>query len=182
MRGALLTLLADRRTGGVADVARNVVREMRGEGAGRPVALYLDAAVAREETRIAPDPSEQVLARPADLAALLSGPADVVLAVRGPVRQDLLALLDRSRLIVVITDAAVVSLRAAQRTLRLLTDVGYPVDRVEVAMVHQDPAVPVEHGDALRTALRRPHVLVLPRVPAAGDAAYRTLVRRLRGA
>ncbi len=84
---------------------------------------------------------------------------------------------------VLLTDVAVASLRAAQRTLRLLTEVGYPVDKVVVVVVTASPPASIDHT-ALRSALRRDVERVLPRLILSDDdaAAYDALVARIRDA
>lgn len=181
MRGATVTLLADRRTPGALTVARALAARLRADGEGRPCALFVDPALAG--ARGGPrDPGEVTV--PLTVPALigrLPAHGDVVFAFQGPVRQQVIAALDRSGLVVLLTDVAVASLRSAQRTLRVLTEVGYPVDTVEVGVV--GTATDAQLADA-RAALRRGVVHVLSTSPVAPDhgAAYDVLVARARRA
>jgi hypothetical protein len=186
VRGATVTLLADRRTDGALEVARALSARLRAAVPDHPVVLIADPAFRTRAGKKAGvrDPGEVV--GPASVPALLGRlPARgyALVAFLGPVRQQVVAALDRSALVVLLTDVAVASLRAAQRTLRLLTEVGYPVDKVAVVVVTARSQATIDHN-ALRTALRRDVVQVLPRVitSAADEAAYDALVDRIRSA
>ena len=184
MPGATVTLLADRRTEGALQVARTLTARLRLTAGGRPVVLVADPALRTRADRLPRDPGE-VLA-PASVPALLGripSNGDAVLAFVGPVRQQVIAALDRSSLVVLLTSASVPSLRAAQRTLRLLSDVGYLVGKVEVAIVVDAGTAAVDAG-AVRDALRRDVGFVLARSMSHDPdaAAYDALIRRIRGA
>ncbi len=148
---------------------------------GGSCALFVDPAFAG--ARVGPrDPGEVTV--PATVPALLGRlPAQggILFAFQGPVRQQVIAALDRSALVLLLTDVAVASLRSAQRTLRVLTEVGYPVDTVEVAVV--GAATDTQLADA-RAALRRGVIHVLPTGLMAADdgAGYDVLVARARRA
>ena len=183
MRGGTVTLLANRRTEGALDVARVLASRLRATVDGRQVVLITDPAFRTRNHRGARDPGEVV--GPASVPALLGRlPAQgyAIIAFLGPLRQQVVAALDRSGLVVVLTDVEVQSLRAAQRTLNLLTEVGYPVDKVAVAVVTPIPQA-IDQA-AIRAALRRDVAHVLPRtIDGAEDAAaYDALVSRIRGA
>lgn len=185
MRGATVTLLADRRTEGALEVARSLSARLRAAEPGSNVVLIADPAF-RPRTRGAGSRDPGEIVGPASVPALLGRlPAQgyVLLAFLGPVRQQVVAALDRSALVVLLTDVAVASLRAAQRTLRLLTEVGYPVDKVVVVVVTANPQASIDHN-ALRSALRRDVEQVLPRLIASDEdaAAYDALVGRIRSA
>ena len=180
-RGATVTLMADRRTPGVLDLARALTARFRG-GTERKVALLVDPALAREAVTLPRDPGE--VAVPFTVPALLArlrATTDTVLAFRGPVRDHLLAAVDRSALVIVVTSEGVASVRAAQRALSLLTQVGFPRDRVEVALMVPGDGAPPDL-DMLRGALARDVSHVLPRNAPDGSTFVDAVVRRARGA
>jgi hypothetical protein len=183
--GLTVTLLADRRTEGALDVARALAARLReADGALLPVVLIADPAFPAKARNKGRDPGEIV--GPASVPALLGRlplEGHAVLSYVGPLRQQVVAALDRSNLVVLLTDMAVASLRAARRTLRLLTDVGYPVDKVAVAVVPASAAELVDRV-ALRAALSRDVAHVLPRGGSGPDAvaAYDALIARIRRA
>lgn len=166
-------------------MARTLSARLRAAEPGCTVVLIADPAFRpRARGGATRDPGEIV--GPATVPALLGRlprQGYVLLAFLGPVRQQVVAALDRSALVVLFTDVAVASLRAAQRTLRLLVEVGYPVDKVAVVVVTANPQAPIDHS-ALRSALRRDVEQVLPRLIVSDEdaAAYDALVARIRGA
>ncbi len=180
-RGATVTLMADRRTPGVLDLARALTARLRG-GSERRVALLVDPALAREAVSLSRDPGE--VAVPATVPALLArlrASTDTVLAFRGPVREPLLAAIDRSALVIVVTADGVASLRAAQRALSLFAQVGFPRERVEVALMAPEATLPPDL-DMLRGVLARDVTYVLSRATPDDPVFLDAVVRRARGA
>lgn len=181
-RGATVTLLTDRRTPGVLDLARALAARMRG-GTERKVALLVDPALAREGAVLPRDPGEVAVPAtvPAMLARLIAS-TDTVLAFRGPVRPQLLAAIDRSALVIVVTGDGVTSLRAAQRALTLLAQVGFPRDRVDVVVVVGSDTAVSPDLDMLREVLARDVAFVMSRTAPSGAQLLDAVVRRARGA
>lgn len=180
----VLTLYADRRTPNVVGVAHHLAEALRRSGRTRVVELYLDDALARLPEARALSAQPRLL--PGNVRALLprfAGDDIAVIAMRSPVREQVITAFDLSTRIVVVADPSVPSLRATQRVLRLCADVGYPLQKTDVVITK-----PEKPGDtdceAVRAALRRDVSCVLPVLPAdgSGSAAYGALAARISGA
>lgn len=180
----VLSLYADRRTPGVVGVAHHLIQALQRTSGVGMIEFYLDDALARlpEARTLATRP--RLL--PGNLRSALTrlGPRDIaVVAMRSPVREQVITAFDLSQRIVVVSDPSVPSLRATQRVLKLCTDVGYPVQRTDVIITR--PENPTDADcETVRLALRREVSCVLPVLPpdGAGGEDYEALAARLAGA
>ncbi|MCC6317034.1 MAG: hypothetical protein IT361_05010 [Gemmatimonadaceae bacterium] len=157
----IISLFADRRTPDVAAVAHDLARALAATWPGQSMSLFVDGVATRAARGIRFTlPAQPLPASVSRALAALRPTEHAVLAFVGSVTEPVITAFDLSQRILVLTDASVASLRAAQRTIKLCKDIGYTRGRV-LAVVLLEDAEPVD-VDAVRAALRRESFSVVP--------------------
>lgn len=184
----ILTLFADRRTTEVHLVARHLAGALaavahRDATHGTNVALVADAPLGAMTVGVAP-----VHPLPRDATGLVTCAYDlrerfafVVIALEGALDERTMASFDASDRILVVTDLSVASLRASQRTLRLVAQLGYAVDKTNVILSRYRGDDAISSADAA-AALKREIYWKLPVTGVPPDelaASYSGLARRI---
>jgi hypothetical protein len=166
----IVSLVADRRTPCVAEVAHDLAVGLRHALRAQPIALYVDRVAQRSVKGLALELELQPLpvAVRAAVGGLRAG-QHAMLAFVGAVTEPVLTAFDLSAQILVLTDAQVPSLRYAQRIFKLCRDVGIPAPRLRALVLADDPAG--AEADTVRAALRGEPYLVIP--AGAGDPEAR---------
>lgn len=184
----VITLYADRRFHDVADLAGGLASAM----ASRDVAVRVAVIAALQHgdgssrgsgpVDVLPDGSPSEVSR--YLTALSPHFQVTLVALGGAPNEQVLATLDASDRVLLVSDHTVTSLRATQRALRLCTSLGYGSDKVAV-LLHgfsdDTGLVPAEAA----AVLKREILGVIPGPgtdPVARDLAFRHVAERLTGA
>lgn len=176
----IVSLVADRRTAGVAEVAHDLAVGLRDRLRVPSMALYVDLIAIRAWSATGTDLVPQPL--PGTMRAALTAlrpEQHAVLAFVGTLTEPVLTAFDLSSKVLVLTDDGVASLRAAQRMCRLLHDVGLPRHRLCAIVLADDPDRS-EVLEAARAALREHSFVVIPR-GQLDPAARRTACAALAG-
>lgn len=181
----VITLYADRHFPDIADIAGQLARAL----ASRDTALSVALLASPGPVAVAPDESGRVaivdVGGSSDVGAFLRELAPryaiTVVALGGAPNERVLAALDASHRVLLVSDPSVASLRATQRTLKLCASLGYGSDKVAI-LLHgfaDDTALAPAEAAA---ALKREIFGVLPG-PVADSAwretAYLRLAERL---
>lgn len=174
----VITVYADRRVHDVTVVAESLAGAIEETIRPSKVVLYIDRVANGERARRKRAPLRRALpANPVPaLSAAAEGPDVTILGVRGPVTEHVITAFDLSRVVLLLTDDAVTSLRAAQRTLKLCAGLGFGADRVLVVRL-VDPAAVALDGREVAYALKREIFASLPLT--GGDEAYQQMAKRL---
>lgn len=182
----VITVYSDRRIHDVTGVAEMLAEVIGEQVRPRQVTLYIDrvASEARSRRKRAPVRRALPLNPVPALASAADAPDVTVLGVWGPVTEQVITAFDLSRVVVLLTDDAVMSLRAAQRTLKLCAGLGFGADRIVVVKLVDDGDESIEPA-AVASALKREIFGTLP--SSANDAtedrqAYHRLTSKLLGA
>lgn len=173
----VITVYADRRVHDVTAVAESLAEAVTETIQPPRVMLYLDrVANGAERARRKRAPLRRAL--PANPVPALSAAAEgsdvTILGVWGPVTEHVITAFDLSRVVLLLTDDAVTSLRAAQRTLKLCAGLGFGVDRIRVVRL-VDPAATALDGREIASVLKREIFASLPLTGGAEE--YRRLAR-----
>jgi hypothetical protein len=176
----LITIYADRRDHDVTGVAEALAESVADRVPSGEIALYLDRVVGERRSRRKRAPVRRAL--PANPLQVLSTAAEraeiTIIGMWGPVTEQVITAFDLSRIVLLLTDSAVPSLRAAQRTLRLCAGLGYGADRIAVVLLTDGVEDSLDHT-AIAGVLKRE---IYAAVPADGDpAAYQRLAARVIG-
>lgn len=176
----VITVYADRRVHDVTGVAEALAASVAERIRPKNVSLYIDRVANGQRSRRKRSPLSRALpANPVPaLAAAAEGTDVTILGVWGPVTEQVIAAFDMSRVVLLLTDDAVTSLRAAQRTLKLCAGLGFGADRIVVVTLVDDGSDSLDPA-AVVSALKREIYETLPRLPE--DARSRTAYERLSG-
>ncbi len=134
----VITLYADRRSPDIADIAGQLASAIALRDMALPVALLASPG----PIDMAPDETGRVAVLEAgisgDVGAFLRGLASryavTVVALGGAPNEQVLAALDASQRVLLVSDPSVASLRATQRTLKLCASLGYGSDKVAILL------------------------------------------------
>jgi hypothetical protein len=181
----VITLYTDRRSNDISDIVGGLARALARLEA-EPTVVVVGAAAPREWR-------DDEGGRVAFLDAIL--PADVgpylldlaaryamtVVALEGAPNEQMLAVLDASARVLLVSDPSVASLRATQRALKLCASLGYGSEKVAVLLHGFADDAPLAPAEAA-AVLKREIVGMIP-APAADPAtralAFRLLAQRL---
>lgn len=174
----VITVYADRRVHDVTAVAESLAEAIAETIEPSKVMLYIDRVANGERSRRKRAPLRRALpANPVPaLSAAAEGPDVTILGVWGPVTEHVITAFDLSRVVLLLTDDAVTSLRAAQRTLKLCAGLGFGADRILVVRL-VDPEAAALDGREVAYALKREIFASLPLT--GGVEAYRRLARQV---
>lgn len=174
----VITVYADRRVHDVTAVAESLAEAIAETIEPSKVVLYIDRVTNGERTRRKRAPLRRAL--PANPVPALSAAAEgsdvTVLGVWGPVTEHVITAFDLSRVVLLLTDDAVTSLRAAQRTLKLCAGLGFGADRILVVRL-VDPDSAALDGREVTQALKREIFASIPL--SGGEEEYRRLARQV---
>jgi hypothetical protein len=174
----VITVYADRRVHDVTAVAELLAGAVAETIRPRKVALYIDRVANGERARHKRAPLRRAL--PANPVPALSSAAEgndvTILGVWGPVTEQVITAFDLSRVVLLLTDDAVTSLRAAQRTLKLCAGLGFGADRIVVVRLLDSESSSLD-GREVANALKREIFASLPL--KGGAEEYQRLARRL---
>lgn len=174
----VITVYADRRVHDVTVVAESLAEAIAETIQPPQVMLYIDRLANGERSRRKRAPLRRALPLnpvPA-LSAAAEGPDVTLLGVWGPVTEHVITAFDLSRVVLLLTDDAVTSLRAAQRTLKLCAGLGFGADRIRVVRL-LDPDATALDGREVAKVLRREIFASLPL--EGGEEEYRRLARQV---
>ncbi|MGQ0650344.1 MAG: hypothetical protein ACT4P7_22615 [Gemmatimonadaceae bacterium] len=160
----IVTVYSDRRTPDLAVVAHDLALAFSRLLPGQDIALFVDGAVIRSTPDA--DFTLEPQSLPANLRGALSRFADAshaVVGLIGPVTEQAITAFDLSDRILVVTDSSVSSLRAAQRTFKFCSEVGYPARKVLAVHLHEDPVPAAMDCAAVARVLKRDVFCGLPR-------------------
>jgi MinD-like ATPase involved in chromosome partitioning or flagellar assembly len=176
----VITVYADRRIHDVTAVAESLADAVAEIIRPTKVFLYIDRVANGERARRKRAPLRRALpANPVSALSTAAESADVtILGVWGPVTEHVITAFDLSRVVLLLTDDAVTSLRAAQRTLKLCAGLGYGADRVVVVRLLDSSETSLD-GREVAIALKRE---IFASVSMAGsEAEYQRLAAKLFG-
>lgn len=168
----VVTVYADRRSVDIASVTQGLAAALQALSKPHQVTMLFDRAGETERPRRKRAPAANTLpANPVPALVNAANASDItILGVWGPLTGDLIAAFDLSRVVLLVTDESVTSLRAAQRTLKLCGSLGFGPDRVHVVTMLGDDT-PQWDPSVVATALKRD---VVGRVPKPGSATATT--------
>ena len=173
----VITVYADRRVHDVTAVAESLAEAIAETIEPSKVVLYIDRVANGERSRRKRAPLRALPANPVPaLSAAAEGTDVTVLGVWGPVTEHVITAFDLSRVVLLLTDDAVTSLRAAQRTLKLCAGLGFGADRILVVRL-VDPDSAALDGREITNVLKREIFASLPL--AGGVEEYRLLAKRI---
>lgn len=181
----VITLYADRRFHDIADLARGLAQAM----ASHDVAVRVAVIAATQHGEAAPALTGQVdvlsPGNPGEVSRYLSSFSPhfkvTLVALGGAPNEHVLATLDASDRVLLVSDPTVTSLRATQRALRLCGSLGYGSEKVSILLhgfTDETPIVPAEAA----AVLKRDILGVIPGPgsdPVARASAFRNVADRL---
>jgi Flp pilus assembly CpaE family ATPase len=181
----VITLYADRRFHDIADLAEGLAHAM----ASHEVAVRVAVSAAPQHGDGAPATTTHVDVLPPGNPGEVSRYLDslsprvqvTLVALGGAPNEQVLATLDASDRVLLVSDPTVTSLRATQRALRLCASLGYGSEKVSVLLhgfTDETPIVPAEAA----AILKRDILGVIPGPgsdPVARASAFRQLAERL---
>ncbi len=177
----VITVYSDRRDHDVTGVAELLAEAIGEQVKPKKVSLYIDRVAGEVQSRRKRAPLRRALpANPVPaLASAAEAPDVTILGVWGPVTEHVITAFDLSLTVLLLTDDAVASVRAAQRTLKLCASLGFGADRIVVVTLVDgsedlDPAT-------VASALRRDIFGSIPRTPdhPNSQAAFEKLAGRI---
>lgn len=177
----VITLYADRRFPEIADIGGHLACAL----ASRDTALRVALLASARPVDMAPDDSGRVTVFDVDpssdvgvhLRNLTPHFAVTVVALGGAPNEQVLAALDASHRVLLVSDPSVASLRATQRTLKLCASLGYGREKVAIVLHGFADDSALAPGEAA-TALKREVFGVIPG-PAADTARRKSSYLRL---
>lgn len=176
----VITVYADRRVHDVTAVAESLAVAVAETIQPTKVVLYFDRVANGERSRRKRAPLRRALpVNPVPaLASAAEGAEVTILGVWGPVTEHVLTAFDVSRVVLLLTDDAVTSLRAAQRTLKLCAGLGFGADRIVVVRLLDTNETSLD-GREVATALKREIFASLSL--SGSDEDYQRLAAKLFG-
>jgi hypothetical protein len=181
----VITLYGDRRSNDMPDIAGGLARALARLDAQWTVVVVGAAAPRDWEDDLRGRVAFREASLPADVGAYLLDLAPkhavTVVALEGAPNEQVLAALDASSRVVLVSDPSVASLRATQRALKLCTSLGYGSEKVAVLLHGFADDAPLAPAEAA-AVLKREIVGTIPGPavdPAVRALAFGQLARRL---